>query len=217
MAVFQLSYMDIRKAPTRRASTQADSGAMKPLHACILSVLGTAMPAAVAQELPPDPSAQPAAVVVQADPEAAAAAVTNALKATHGLPARGITVVTHANTIVLTGEVDTEAQRSAALSAAEKAAAGVRISADVKVRPLEDRSPQEQQAVQQSAQLVRDVEAALKADSRTANLGIAVSSAEPNSVLLQGLVATRESRTTVQDVVSRVKGVRNVDNRLLIP
>jgi osmotically-inducible protein OsmY len=93
----------------------------------------------------------------------------------------------------------------------------VRISANLEVRPLEDRSPQEQRAVQQSTQLVRDVEAALKADSRTANLGITVSSAAPQKVLLQGLVPTAESRTVVQTVVSKVKGVTQVENRLMVP
>ena len=68
--------------------------------------------------------------------------VSKALKEAKGVPARGITVATHAGTIVLTGEVDTEAQRVAALSVAEKAAGGVRISSNIEVRPLEDRSPQ---------------------------------------------------------------------------
>jgi osmotically-inducible protein OsmY len=179
-------------------------------------VLGGAMSAAVAQELHADPAA-PTAVVVQVDVDAAAAQVTRALKSTQGLPPDRISVSTHANNIVLTGQVDSDAQRAAALSAAEKAAGGVRISANLEVRPLEDRSPQEQRAVQQSTQLVRDVEAALKADSRTANLGITVSSAAPQKVLLQGLVPTAESRTVVQTVVSKVKGVTQVENRLMVP
>jgi osmotically-inducible protein OsmY len=193
---------------------------MKAIRAC-LSMFASlaaclALSPAVAQQLPADPAA-PIAPPVQVDVETAAANVSGALKRTQGLPPDRITVSTHASNIVLTGQVDTEAQRAAALSAAEKAAAGVRISANVEVKPLAERSPQEQLAAQQATQLVRDVEAALKADSRTANLGITVSSTEPQKVMLQGLVPTAENRTVVQTVVSKVKGVTQVDNRLLVP
>jgi osmotically-inducible protein OsmY len=185
---------------------------MKTTCACILLGLATT---ALAQELP-DPAAQPA-VVVQPDVEAAKAQVAGALKSVQGLPAQAITVAVHANSVVLTGEVDTEAQRAAAVAAAEKAAAGVRISNNVEVRPAADRSPQQQLVAQQATQLVRDVEAALKADPRTANLGITVSSAAPDKVVLQGLVPSSENRTVVQSVVSKVRGVAQVDNRLMIP
>jgi osmotically-inducible protein OsmY len=75
----------------------------------------------------------------------------------------------------------------------------------------------EQQALQQSAQLVRDVEAALKADARTASMGIAVTSLDAQVVVLQGLVATSESRAAAQNIAVKVKGVKRVDNRLLTP
>jgi osmotically-inducible protein OsmY len=190
---------------------------MKLLSACAFLALGSALSIAGAQELPADPGAQIPVAVATPDPEVAAASVSKALKEAKGVPARGITVATHASTIVLTGEVDTEAQRVAALAAAEKAAGGVRISSRLEVKPLEDRSPKEQLAAQQSAQLVRDVEAALKADARTAHFGIVVSSADANSIVLLGLVPTRENRTTVQSVASRVKGVGRIDNRVLTP
>jgi osmotically-inducible protein OsmY len=108
-------------------------------------------------------------------------------------------------------EVDTEAQRVAAMSAAEKAAGGVRITSNVQVRALENRSPTEQLAIQQSTQLVREVEAALKADLRTSNLDIAVFSADPHIIVVQGLVPSRDIRTAVQSVVSKVRGVNRVD------
>ncbi len=177
---------------------------MKPVG-CLLAVLAaSAFAAAVAQDAGPDP-------------EVAASNVSKALQSTRGLNARDIAVSTHAGTVVLTGKVDSEVQRAAAQDAAEKAAAGVRISSSIEVRPLEERPLEEQQALQQSAQLVRDVEAALRADTRTANLGIVVSSADVRVVVLQGLVPSSESRAAVQGVASRVKGVTHVDNRIVTP
>lgn len=189
---------------------------MKLFSALLAIVLCHAAATAAAQERAADSSAPPPPVAAP-DPEAAAARVTHALKDTQGLPAGAVTVAIHAGTIVLTGEVDSEAQRLAARTAAEKAAEGVRVSEKIELRPLQERPLKDQLAIQQSAQLVRDVEAALKADSRTKNLGIAVASAEPKVILLQGLVASREDRTAAQQVVLRVKGVTRVDNRLLTP
>jgi osmotically-inducible protein OsmY len=190
---------------------------MKLLLACMTIAFGATASRASAQELPADPARAAASeAAAKVDPEVAAASVSTALKAVKGVPGGAVTVATHAGIIVLSGEVDTEAQRVAAQAAAEKAAGGLRISSNIQVRALEDRSPKEQLAAQQAAQLVREVESALKADARTSNLGIIVSSAEANSVVLQGLVPTRENRTTVQNVVSQVKGVTRVDNRVLV-
>jgi osmotically-inducible protein OsmY len=190
---------------------------MKLLLACMMIAFGATAAPAYTQELPADPARSPATETpAKVDPAVAAANVTKALKAVKGVPAGAVTVATHAGIVVLSGELDTEAQRAAAQAAAEKAAAGVRISSNIQVRAPEDRSPKEQLAAQQSAQLVREVELALKADSRTSGLGIIVSSAEAYSVVLQGLVHTRETRTTVQNVVSQVKGVTRLDNRVLV-
>ena len=189
---------------------------MKPLTLCVTVILGLAASGAGAQELPADSSQSPVAETPKVDPGVAAANVTRALKSTKGVPAQAVTVATHASSIVLTGELDSEAQRATVMAAAEKAAGGVRISNNLQVKPLQDRSPKEQLATQQSAQLVRDVETALKADARTANFGIVVLSVD-DAIVLQGLVPTRENRTTVQNVASKVKGVKRVDNRVLIP
>jgi osmotically-inducible protein OsmY len=191
---------------------------MKLLLVCMTIAFGAAASRAYTQELPADPARSAATQApAKVDPEVAAANVSKALKTVKGVPAGAVTVATHAGIVVLSGEVDTEAQRAASQAAAEKAAAGVRISSNIQVRALGDRSPDQQLAAQQSAQLVREVESALKADSRTADLGIIVSNGEANSIVLQGLVTTRESRTAAENVVSRVKGVARVDNRLLIP
>lgn len=187
---------------------------MRILFICALTALAAS---AGAQERYVFPAAQIVAVVQQVDVDSAAKQVSAALRSAENLPANDISVTTHAHTVVLTGVVDNEAQRDAALAVAEKAAAGVRISANLEVRPLQDRPPQEQAAIAQASQLVREVEAALKADARTANLGVTVSAATADVVVLQGLVPSREHRTTVQIVVSKVSGVKQVENRLLVP
>jgi osmotically-inducible protein OsmY len=191
---------------------------MKTISVCIAMVL--AAPFALAQELPPDaemparPALTPAA---EPDPEASAEKVRQALRETSGVPAAEISVGTHAGTILLTGEADSEAERVAANAAAQKAAAGTRVSNNIEVRPLAERSPQAQQIAEQKSQVVQDVEAALLADTRTANLGVAVTSEDGKVVVLQGLVPTRESRTAAQTLASQVKGVSRVDNRLQLP
>jgi osmotically-inducible protein OsmY len=185
---------------------------------CIAATLAAAAFTAGAQEAADPPmSVAASAAVKPADPEATAAKVSAALKSTEGVPTNGISVTTHAATVVLSGEVNSEAERAAAQAAAESAASGARISSNIQVRPLEERPLKDQQAAHQSVQIVRDVEAALQADARTANLGIAVTTADAKVVVLQGLVAGREQRAAAQTVAASVKGVVRVDNRLLLP
>jgi osmotically-inducible protein OsmY len=185
-------------------------------------IIGTAALSATAlraQELAADGPTPEAAVMTPAkpDPAASAARISKALQNDKAVPASDITVTTHAATVVLTGEVNTETQKAAASNVAEKAAEGARVSNNIEVRPMEDRSLKDQQTAQSSALVVRDVEAALQADPRTSNLGVAVTSADGSTVVLQGLVATRENRTLVQSVAGKVKGVARIDNRLTVP
>ena len=169
-----------------------------------------------------EPAAGPtpaAAVMTPAkpDPAASAAKISKALQNDKEVPAADITVSTHAATVVLTGKVDTETEKAAASNVAEKAAEGTRVSNNLEVRPPEDRPLKDQQAAQQSAIAVRDVESALRADTRTSNLGITVSGTAGNTVVLQGLVPTRDDRTLVQSVAGKVKGVTRIDNRVTVP
>ncbi|MEO6185924.1 MAG: BON domain-containing protein [Steroidobacteraceae bacterium] len=184
-------------------------------------VLGTAAltsTALHAQELAADGPTPESAVMTPAkpDPVASAAKVSNALQNEKDVPAADITVSTHAATVVLTGKVDTETQKAAVTNIAQKAAEGTRVSNNLEVRSPEERPLKDQQAMQQSAVAVRDVEAALKADTRTSNLGITVSGTQ-DTVVLQGLVPTREDRALVQAVAGKVKGVTRVDNRVTVP
>jgi osmotically-inducible protein OsmY len=153
-----------------------------------------------------------AADLEQKDPQAAATAVTRALKGTGEINAGKISVTTHAGTVVLSGTVATEAESSRALTVAEQAAAGVRVSSSIKVEP-----PAAGTAAPASVQLVREVEAALRADPRTANLGVTVSINEQKDIGLHGLVPSGQDRMNAQIVASRVKGVTRVDNRLATP
>lgn len=185
---------------------------------CMAAIL-TAVTLTVGSQEADDPpmSVAAAAAVKPPDPEAAAAKVSAALQSTPGVPAKRISVTTHAATVVLSGEVNSEAERVAAQAAAETAAGSARVSSNIQVRPLEDRPLQDQLAAQQATQLVREVEAALQADTRTANLGIAVTTPDSKVIVLQGLVAGREQRAAAQAVAAGVKGVARVDNRLLLP
>lgn len=186
--------------------------------ALIIGTAALASTALRAQEISADRPTADSAVIISAkpDPAASAAKVTKALVNDKEVPAGDITVSTHAATVVLTGKVDTETEKVAATHVAEKAAEGARISNNIEVRPLEDRPLKDQQAAQQSAIAVRDVEAALHADARTANLGVSVNSAEDGRIVLQGLVPTQETRALVQSVAGRVKGAR-IDNRVIVP
>ncbi|MEO6079498.1 MAG: BON domain-containing protein [Steroidobacteraceae bacterium] len=185
-----------------------------------IAMLLAATPAFLtAQELAADSVPPPSAVMPppNPDPEAQAAQIATELKASKDVHGSDITVFTHAGTIMLTGAVNSEAERTAANSIAEKAAHGIRVSNSIEIRAVEDRPVKDQQVADQKTQLVRNVEAALKADERTANLGVAVSSNDGKLILLQGLVPSKENRTLVQSVVSKVEGVTRVENRLMVP
>ena len=183
----------------------------------MVSTMGLAFTlAAGAQELASDSQlpVKPALTPAAPDPMETAARVSNAIEESSITPASGVTVSTHAGTIVLSGQVDSELERATAISSAQKAAAGSRVSSSIEIRAPQLRSTSTLQAEQQSLQLVRDVEAALKADTRTANLGVLVSASDAHVIVLQGLLSSRLGRSMVQEIVSRVKGVTRIDNRL---
>jgi osmotically-inducible protein OsmY len=156
-------------------------------------------------------SAQPAGVEVR-DPEAVAEAVKAALRADGGPEAAGVVVSTHAETIILTGEVGSDAEVANVVSIAEATAGTLRVAPQLTLNP-----GRRQVADQQAVLLVRSVEEALRQDQRTADLGVAVSIDERQVVGLHGLVPTREGRTAAGQVAARVKGVREVSNRLVVP
>jgi osmotically-inducible protein OsmY len=184
-------------------------------------ILGTAVvTASVARAQEPPDSPPPASAVMtpaKPDPVAVAAKVNKALQNDRSLPAGDITVSTHAATVLVSGEVDTEEQKSTVTHVAEKAAEGVHVSNNVEVRKLQDLPMKDQLAAQQSVAVVRDVNAALHADARTASLGITASSEDGRTVVLQGLVPTRADRSLVQSVAGKVKGVTRIDNRVAVP
>lgn len=160
------------------------------------------------------PAAGTAVVESNAAPPTAAAAaeqVKRALRAAD-LASKDIIVSTHAETIILTGHVPSTVDAARALSTAETAAGGIRISSQIEVKPGQPPAVE-----QRSADQVRDVEEALKQDSRTANLGIMVSVDERQMIGLHGLVPTRESSVAAESVAKQAVGAQRIRNYLVVP
>ncbi|MDQ2641748.1 MAG: BON domain-containing protein [Pseudomonadota bacterium] len=177
-----------------------------PIIAAIAGLLlaPVAMPAG--QDGPADaPLPAPAA---PKDPLLAAEQVKSALRGAAGVPG-SVVVSTHADTVVLTGLVDSELEVSRAMSVAELAAGGMRVSSQLEVRPGG-------QAAQVTSR-VREVEKALREDPRTAELGISVSIDEAQVIGLHGLVASAEKRRIAEQVAGSVPGVKRVSSHLVIP
>lgn len=183
---------------------------MKTITLGAVAVLATLLtgpaPAADVQ-----PGASRPVTVGDKDPKPAAEAVTRALRASAEIPAEDISVSIHGAAVMLGGTVDNDAQAARALTVAETAAAGVRV-----VSNLEVKLPDAGATPSPSAQLVQEVESALKNDPRTADLGISVSINEQQAIGLHGLVPTAEDRATARSVALRVKGVKQVENQLAI-
>ena len=119
------------------------------------------------------------------------------------MPAKDIAVSSHAGTIVLTGEVNSETEAVRATKAAEAAADGSRVNSS----SLEVRAPEDRPLTQQkNAQLVQAVQQALRDDKRTANLGVTVTSEKEGVVVLHGLMASAADRNAVQGVASKAAG-----------
>lgn len=138
--------------------------------------------------------------------------VRQALRDTVGDPARGISVTVHGDTIILTGKADSEAQAATMRTVAQDAAGSARISDQIEVQPAAENAEERRQT-----QLVRQVEAALRADPSTAELGVAVSIDDAGVIGLHGLVPSGDSRTAAERVASRVTGGQGLRNHLAIP
>jgi len=146
------------------------------------------------------------------DPVAAKEHITRALRDSAEVAADAISVNVHADTVVLSGEVDTEAQAARALSLAQQHGDGVRVSSHIEVQPV-TATP----ARIAASTLVQDVEQALKQDQRTANLGVSVTVDDKQVIGLHGLVPSRESRAAAEEIAARVNGVQRINSRLVVP
>lgn len=167
----------------------------------------------------PQPLAQPqlqsgmqaSQTPVKKDPRTAVQDIQRALRTAEDVPADAISVTLHAETVVLSGEVDSQVQAAKALSLAQQHAGDVKVSSHVEVK-----APAGNAATPATSGLVREVERALKADRRTANLGVAVSIDAEQVIGLHGLVPTRESRAAAEEIAARVDGVQSVSSRLMV-
>lgn len=175
---------------------------------CLLLAPPLSMAGQVAGADAMDGAGQAAPAAAPIDPLVAAEQVKSALRDAAGVP-RSIIVSTHASTVVLAGEVDSELDASRALAVAEQAAAGVRVSSQLEVRSGGE--------VPQATSRVREVEQALRADPRTANLGISVSIDDAQVIGLHGLVASADNRRVAEEVAGRVPGVKRVRSHLVVP
>jgi osmotically-inducible protein OsmY len=146
------------------------------------------------------------------NPAKAAARVSEALKQEAGKDTQDISVGTHADAVVVTGEASSDAAAAKAKSTAEKAAAGTRVTTHIEVK---EGAPPAAQV--EAGQLARRVEAALKSDQRTASLGITVLVDDQQRVGLHGLVPTRESRTLAESVAGKAAGAGRIRNHLELP
>jgi osmotically-inducible protein OsmY len=195
---------------------------MNRLVTCFTTIAATWLSVGAAAPAPPSEATSSAPLGVTAesqppviedrDPEVVAQAVRNALRTAGGQPAAGISVSTHAQTIVLMGEVDSETEVANAVAVAQAAAGNWRVSHQLTLKPGNGQSIE-----QENAKLVQAVEAALRQDRRTADIGIAVSIDDQQVIGLHGLVASREGRRAAEDVAARVQGVKRVVNRLVLP
>jgi osmotically-inducible protein OsmY len=146
------------------------------------------------------------------NPAKAAARVSEALKQGEGKDTQGISVGTHADAVVVTGEAGSEAAAARAKSTAEKAAGGTRVTTHIEVK---EGAPPAAQV--EAEQMARRVEGALKSDPRTASLGITVLVDDQQRVGLHGLVPTRESRALAESVAGKVTGAGRIRNQLELP
>lgn len=142
------------------------------------------------------------------NPLLAAEQVKSALRDALGVPG-SVVVSTHADTVVLTGQVDSELEVARAVSVAEQAAAGLRVSSQLEVRPGGEAA--------QVTSRAREVEKALREDPRTAELGISVSMDGSQVIGLHGLVASAEKRRIAEQVAGGVPGVKRISSHLVIP
>lgn len=183
---------------------------MKPVVWVALVLCTGAIPAGGAAEGSAADAPAPQANVPQ-DPLQVAERVKAALRDAPELRAQTVGVATHADTILLTGEVGEETQAARAVAVAEQAAGGMRISSQIEV------VGGSADAGSESVTLVREVEKALRADQRTANLGVAVSIDDSQVIGLHGLVPSAENRRAAEDVAGRVTGVKRLRSHLVIP
>lgn len=186
---------------------------MKPILISCMPLLALAVLPCVAAE---QELAVAGPAVVAPAPELslaeAEARVKEALQKTREAAANRIVVSSHASTLILTGTVASEAEVARIRMAAEAAAGNIRVSSQIEVDAGRGAA-----ATEKSAQLVRNVEEALRKDGATANLQLFVSVDDQQRILLSGLVPTGQARTAAQRVANSVPGVTRIENRLTVP
>ena len=202
----------IARVAVRLRKDQAMTTIRICVAACIVAAGGGLAAAQDTVGIPAvDQPAEPAAPTK--DPAAALADIQRALNQADDVPSAAVSVNIHADTVVLSGEVQSQLQAARALALAQQEAGGVRVSSHVEVRS----TVEERDARASSLAVVSEVEDALRQDRRTADLGIAVSVDDEQVIGLHGLVPSRESRAAAEEVAARVDGVERVNSTLMVP
>ena len=104
--------------------------------------------------------------------------------------------------------------KAAARSDAIKDAGGVtEIPATVAAGEVDDQTVQAQA---ESARILRNVDAALRADARTAKLGLRLSMDNSGTIALHGEVPSKQNRATAESIAAKVAGPGRILNRISV-
>lgn len=104
--------------------------------------------------------------------------------------------------------------KAAAKSDAIKDAGGItEIPATVAVGDVDDKTAQAQA---ESARVLRSVDAALRADPRTAELGLRLTMDNNGAIAMRGDVPSKQSRAAAESIATKTAGPNRVENRIVV-
>jgi osmotically-inducible protein OsmY len=106
------------------------------------------------------------------------------------------------------------AAKAAAKSDAIKDAGGItEIPATVSVGDVDEKTAQAQA---ESARLLRSVDTALRADPRTAQLGLRLTLDSNGTIAIRGDVPSKQSRATAESIATKAAGPGRIENRIKV-
>lgn len=104
--------------------------------------------------------------------------------------------------------------KAAAKSDAIKDAGGItEIPATIAAGEVDDRTAQAQA---ESARILRNVDAALRADARTAKLGLRLSMDNSGTIAMHGEVPSKQNRAAAESIAAKVAGPGRIQNRISV-
>jgi osmotically-inducible protein OsmY len=104
--------------------------------------------------------------------------------------------------------------KAAAKSDAIKDAGGItEIPATVAAGDVDDKTAQAQA---ESARILRSVDSALRADARTAQLGLRLTMDNNGTIAMRGEVPSRQSRAAAESIATKAAGAGRIENRITV-